>query len=143
MSEKKHDLFALFEGLGNGLTFLFIKPGIDSYLYKIIKDKGLKTAVHQYRKLRDKNSDDFNFSENKLNVLGYKFLAEKRIKEAIEILKLNVESYPDSFNVYDSLGEAYMINGDKDLALKNYRKSYNLNSDNTNTRNMIKKLLGE
>jgi tetratricopeptide (TPR) repeat protein len=48
--------------------------------------------------------------------------------------------YPRSFNVYDSLGEAYLMNGDKDLAIENYRKSLELNPDNSNAAKMLKKL---
>jgi len=46
---------------------------------------------------------------------------QEKVKEAIEVFKLNVEAYPESFNVYDSLGEAYMVNGDKDLAIQTIR----------------------
>ena len=54
--------------------------------------------------------------------------------------KLNVESFPQSSNVYDSLGEAYMINGDKDLAIKNYQKSVELDPKNSNGIEALKKL---
>jgi tetratricopeptide (TPR) repeat protein len=64
----------------------------------------------------------------------------KKIKETIEIFKLNVEVYPQSYNVYDSLAEAYMINGEKELAIKNYEKSLELNPKNTNAIEMLKKL---
>ena len=57
-----------------------------------------------------------------------------------EIFKLNVERYPDSFNVYDSLGEAYMVHGDKELAIKHYRKSLDINSDNANARSKLQEL---
>jgi cytochrome c-type biogenesis protein CcmH/NrfG len=62
------------------------------------------------------------------------------VKEAIEIFKLNVEAYPQGFNTYDSLGEAYMVNGDKELAIQNYKKSLELNPQNSNATAMLKKL---
>ena len=43
-----------------------------------------------------------------------------RVDDAIKIFKLNIESYPESWNCYDSLGEAYMIKGNKLMAIKNY-----------------------
>jgi cytochrome c-type biogenesis protein CcmH/NrfG len=64
----------------------------------------------------------------------------KKVREAIEILKLNVEAYPQSANVYDSLGQAYMTNGDKELAIRNYRRAVELNPQNTNAIEMLKKL---
>jgi len=67
-------------------------------------------------------------------------LEAKKINEAIVIFKLNVKEYPDSWNVYDSLGEAYMNNGENKLAIENYEKSVQLNPDNTGGKNMLKKL---
>ena len=63
-----------------------------------------------------------------------------KIAEAIEVFRLNVELFPDSFNVYDSLGEAYMKSGDKENATKNYRKSLELNPGNDNAKKMLKEL---
>jgi cytochrome c-type biogenesis protein CcmH/NrfG len=64
----------------------------------------------------------------------------KRVKDAIEILKLNVEMFPSGFNTYDSLAEAYMTNGDKSLAIQNYKKSLELNPKNTGAAEKLKKL---
>ena len=58
--------------------------------------------------------------EYDLNNVGYRLLNENKFKDAIDIFKKNVKLYPKSSNVYDSLGEAYMMNGDKDLAIENY-----------------------
>ena len=66
-----------------------------------------------------------------------------KTKEAIEVFKLDVDEYPKSWNVYDSLGEAYMKNGDKELAIQNYEKSIELNPDNENGKMMLKRLLGK
>jgi Flp pilus assembly protein TadD len=63
-----------------------------------------------------------------------------RISEAIEVFKMNIEMYPDSWNVYDSLGEAYMENGQNDLAIEYYQKSLKLNPQNTNAVNMLKRI---
>ncbi len=62
---------------------------------------------------------------------------KENIDEAIEIFKMNVADYPESFNVYDSLGEAYMKSGNKELAIKNYKKSLELNPENENAKNML------
>ncbi|GAF76904.1 unnamed protein product, partial [marine sediment metagenome] len=59
---------------------------------------------------------------------------------AIRVFKLNVELFPESANAYDSLGEMYMKTGDKKKAIKNYKKSLELNSENDNAKQMLKKL---
>ena len=53
---------------------------------------------------------------------------------------MNVKLYPKSSNVYDSLGEAYMKNGDKELAIENYKKSLELAPNNENAKQMLIKL---
>ena len=70
-------------------------------------------------------------------------LGRKRVQEAVEILKLNVEAYPASANVYDSLAEAYLVSGDAALAIQNYEKSLSLDPSNTNAAMMLKKLKGQ
>ena len=56
--------------------------------------------------------------ENRLNALGYRFLNEKAYDKAIDVLRYNVKLYPNSPNTYDSLGEAFLIKGDKENAVK-------------------------
>ena len=57
-------------------------------------------------------------------------MGQDKLTDAIRIFQLNVALYPKSWNVYDSLGEAYMNHGDKDLAIQNYQKSLELNPKN-------------
>ena len=67
----------------------------------------------------------------------------KKIPDAIEIFKLNVATYPQAYNTYDSLGEAYMTHGDKELAIANYKKSLELNPQNTNATSKLASLTNE
>lgn len=118
------------------------KKSIAETLLSTIKQRGIGAAVEQYRTLKKERADSYSFSESELNNLGYLLLNDMgKIDDAIEIFTLNVEAYPQSSNAYDSLGEAYMKNGDKELAIKNYRRSLELNPQNTNATEMLKKLL--
>jgi len=83
---------------------------------------------------------DFPIEENKTNAFGYQLLNVKQYADAIEILKSNAERFPKSANAFDSLAEACLMNGQKDLAIKHYEKSLELNPENTNAVEMIKKL---
>lgn len=67
-------------------------------------------------------------------------MRRERTADAIEIFKLNVESYPASFNTYDSLGEAYRKAGRRELSLANYRKSLELHPQNANAARAIREL---
>lgn len=105
-----------------------------------LRERGVEAAITQYYDLKKNQSDVYDFHERELNLLGYDLLGQHRIKDAIEIFKLNVAVYPKAANTYDSLGEAYLANGDRDLAIKNYRKSFELDSRNTNAADVLKKI---
>ncbi len=88
-------------------------------IVRVAKDREVEEVVSIFQKLRKENPDDFK--EGDINSLGYFLVNADRLPAAIEIFKINVEAYPDSANVYDSLAEAYMNNGEIDLAIKYYR----------------------
>ncbi len=66
------------------------------------------------------------FPEDVVNLIGYEHLQSGDTKGAIEILKLNADAYPDSANVYDSVSDAYLADGQKELAIQNARKALEL-----------------
>ena len=78
--------------------------------------------------------------EKAINAKGYDLIEEKKLKEAIEIFKLNVFAFPRSANAFDSLGEAYLEAGDKASAIENYKKSLALDPENGNAREVLKRL---
>lgn len=100
-------------------------------------------ALEAYRAIKKEKPDNASVSENRLNNLGYVLMRQKKLPEAIALFKLNVEFYPNAWNTYDSLAEAYMTNGEKELAIANYKKSLELNPQNSNGREMLKKLEGK
>jgi Flp pilus assembly protein TadD len=99
--------------------------------------QGAKSALSMY--IKDP-LHKYAPAEQDINRLGYEFIAENKLEQAILVLKLNVELFPESFNAWDSLGEAYMDHGDKELAIKNYSKSLELNPKNFGARDQIAKL---
>jgi CubicO group peptidase (beta-lactamase class C family) len=98
--------------------------------------KGFSAAAEIFQK-RNKKVD---LLENAINAKGYDLIKEKKLKEAIEIFKLNVFAFPRSANAFDSLGEAYLEAGDRTAAIENYKKSLLLNPGNENAREVLKKL---
>ena len=106
------------------------RKSIAETLSATIASGGIDAATKQYHDLKTAAPAIYNFDENELNNLGYGLIRAKKFKEAIRIFQLNVEAYPQSSNVYDSLGEAYMDDGNKPLAIANYRKSLELNPKN-------------
>lgn len=111
--------------------------------YEMLMIGKVVEAVEGYRKIKKETPEANVVAETRLNTLGYTLMRRNKLPEAIAIFKVNVELYSDSWNVYDSLGEAYMANGDKELAITNYKKSLELNPKNSGGAQMLKKLEGK
>ena len=75
--------------------------------------------------------------EGTINRMGYWLVGQGRIDEAITVFELNVELYPEAWNVYDSLGEAQLEKGLRKKALANYRRSLELNPENQGARRVL------
>lgn len=116
------------------------KESIVDILLKTTIEKDVAAAVAQYRDLKANTPAAYDFRETELNTVGYRLLAMKNVGEAIEIFKLNVEMYPDSSNPYDSLGEAYLVFGDTAQAIRHYKRSVELDPENTHGLAVLKKL---
>jgi tetratricopeptide (TPR) repeat protein len=113
------------------------KPEIARVVVSTFEQEGTEAGIVEYRRLRAEAPDAYDFSERQLNTLGYHFLGKGETETAIAVFRLNVEQYPDAFNTYDSLGEAYREAGQIDLAIENYRRSVELNPGNANGRRAL------
>ena len=91
---------------------------------------GLKGVDAHYKTLSEKFGYSIPTPENLINQLGYQFLFQNNPEEAIAAFKANVERYPASANVYDSLAEAYERGGRIDLAEPLYDKARVLGEQN-------------
>jgi len=77
---------------------------------------------------------------DELNALGYRLLAAERLDDAVGVFELYVELYPDDANAHDSLGEGYMMRGDRERAVASYERSLALDPGNRNAVKMLEKL---
>lgn len=106
--------------------------------------RGQEEALNAYGRLKQGAIAGYDKpNEGTLNGLGYMLLRDGKVDDAIKVFERNVQEYPNASNPYDSLGEAYMAAGKKELAIKNYEKSLELNPENKNGAEMLKKLKGE
>lgn len=110
------------KSLYDGLEFIYS----DWLLPNDIALKGIKSIKKYYQDLYKKYGYKIEASEALLNNLGYQFLTNGHFEKAITIFRNNVELYPNSVNVYDSLGEGLELNKQYKLALKNYKKAVEL-----------------
>lgn len=82
----------------------------------------------------------YDFGENTLNGFGYNLISSGDTTAALRVFELNCEKFPESANTWDSFAEAHMLLGNNDQAIKNYRKSLELNPNNENAKQMLQKL---
>jgi CubicO group peptidase (beta-lactamase class C family) len=118
------------------------QPGMEAahMLVLVAKVKNAQAALQRYAELKKTPSAEYAIAEQTLNTVGYVLLYSGHEQEAIAVFQRNVQEYPESGNVYDSLGEAYMKAGQKELAIQNYEKSLQLDPKNQNAVEMLKKL---
>ena len=110
-------------------------------LERLLVEKGYDEAVKYFIETKDSIKSEYILDESAINLLGYQALEnEINTDKAIAIFRINIEVFPDSYNVYDSMGEAYMKKGDNQKAIEFYNKSLAINPGNTNAIEMLKKL---
>src|SRR5690606_30869504 len=116
------------------------KPFIPE-LERMLVEKGNEETVRFFKERKDSLKSEYSFDENSINLAGYMALTEElNTDKAIAIFQINIELFPESFNVYDSMGEAYMKKGDKPKAIEFYKKSLAINPGNTNGIQMLQEL---
>jgi glyoxylase-like metal-dependent hydrolase (beta-lactamase superfamily II) len=104
-----------------------------------IMAEGTEAGLKKFAELK-KQKDSYFFNERQFNSAGYRFLSTGRTDDAIAVFKMNIELFPQSWNVYDSLAEAYAVKGQTELAIQYYERSLELNPDNQNAKDRLKNL---
>lgn len=115
------------------------KKSLAIELLDVFMTKGTVDGLDTYTKL--KNDPTYKIKEVDMNRVGYLLLKAGKKKEAIEVFKINVATYPKSGNAYDSLGEAYLADGNKKLAIENYSKSVEFDPTNENGKKVLLEIL--
>jgi tetratricopeptide (TPR) repeat protein len=108
-------------------------------VHLIDQEKGVELIIDIINK-GDTDDQGYDISESAINSLGYRLIAVKNNYDALRILKLNTEKYPNAFNTYDSYGEILLLTGDKENAINAYKKSLELNPDNENAKKVLSKI---
>lgn len=127
--------FEEWTSAGTALEIWTCVTGMESgaqVLYTLIEDGADEAEVRAVVDQKSAATPEYYFMEVDINRLGYRFLQTDQAAQAVAMFQVNVELYPESWNCYDSLGEALLATGDRDGAIANYEKSVELNPENTN-----------
>lgn len=133
-----NEIAKAINGIINNKTYDFPKKSLAHSLREVVLEKGIDKGVSFFKD--NVKSSKFYTNENEFNTTGYYFLTEGNLEAAKQVFKFNTELYPSSFNTYDSYAESLMNLKLYDEAIKNYKKSLELNPDNKNAIEMIRKI---
>ena len=140
-SDQKAFIRQVFKDKEDSLSYDFRKLEANEKIpSEYLANKNYDKALDGYLKIKEKDSLDPAINRRYFNRLGYKSLENEQIDDAINIFKMNVALNPDSYNVYDSLAEAYLVSGDTLQALNFYKKALTLNSGSNRLKEIIKRL---
>ncbi|MBC8180237.1 serine hydrolase [candidate division KSB1 bacterium] len=108
---------------------------------KTMLESGIPAGLQKFEELKCVDRGKYSFEEMDMNGIGYQLIGLGKVKEAIEIFKLNVAAHPKSANTYDSLAEAYMTNGDNENAIKYYKMAIEKLPGDVTTNNDLKEMI--
>ncbi len=120
-----------------GLPVETPRPGFARTLTKVVLEQGVAAARARLPELTRTLPLT---SPGDLNNLGYGLLREGRLPEALFLLRLNVERFPQDANAYDSLGEACLVAKDLACARENYARALEMDPKNDTARQVLERL---
>lgn len=106
--------------------------------YFIAKD--FDKALTAFKAIKEKDSLNPVIRESSINRLGYTFIRKDDFESALEVFKINAVLYPNSSNVYDSLGDAYLRNKDTVTAKTYFKKALSINPENRSANRSLKRI---
>jgi CubicO group peptidase (beta-lactamase class C family) len=137
-----YDCYPIARGLSrvlHGRPYDLPKRSLVERFARTLEERNTDAAVNEFRTLKAKETE-YELDGVAFNQLGYQYLRKNRLEEAVAVFQLNVEAFPQVADPYDSLAEGYMRQGRSELAITNYRRSLELDPNNSNAAAMLKKL---
>lgn len=129
---KKRYLSVISEENENEISYDYRKVDDNYKTPSMHLDSGdYEKALAGYLDIKEQDSTSALIDEGDFNRLGYRLLRDKDHESSIEVFKMNVVLFPESANVYDSLADAYLANGDSLEAYNNFKKTLEYNTNNS------------
>jgi CubicO group peptidase (beta-lactamase class C family) len=140
LSHSLEDIAAAVQDILAGKPWHALRKSIQETILLAIHKEGINAALEKYRALARGSSAEYIFDERQLNTVGYILLRDKAVDDAIKIFTLNSQEYPQSFNVFDSLAEAYLAKDNVREAIRCYEEAVRLNPGYKDGVDMIQRL---
>lgn len=137
----QYDVYGVAGRIGRILHGREVKPvkwPLVAAFARVLEQDGAEAAGAFFRAHR--NDPEYELDGGAFNAFGYQLMESGRLEEAVLVFELNVQAFPEVANTYDSLGEGYMRLGRREPAIVNYKRSLELDPQNSNARVMLEKL---
>jgi CubicO group peptidase (beta-lactamase class C family) len=125
------------ENILDGKPYIMPQTGM---AYALVATALKGSAEDVRNKFKEIRNSIIIIKEEVINLAGYGVMEQGKLLQALEIMKINAELFPNSWNAFDSLGELYLKNGDKENAKLNYKKSLEINPQNDNAKKALESL---
>ena len=107
-------------------------------IYKIVNEGNVEKGIQEFKQMKAANEK--GLASNTLDTVAHMLLKQNKVNDAIRLFQENAESYPEDPHVYDSLAEAYSVQGDRINAIKYYKKSLEMDPNNVNAMEVLRHL---
>ena len=134
------NVFKIIENIYFGQDYEKPKPTFSEFLYNELINKGSENTISNIDQLMKSGGYKLR-SDRELNMLGYELLNDKKIDESIAVFEITVKLFPDRANPYDSLGDAFLQNGDAENAIKNFRLALEKDPNFESSKKKLEELL--
>lgn len=134
--EKEDHVSVTHRSIYDGLETLYLGWRVSASLIQ----KGLDGIQEHYKSLSEKFGYEIPVQPRVYNLLGYDLIKKMKIAEAIEVFELCINNYPLYWYAYSNLGYCYMLEGNKELAIKNLERALELNPNDKISAQRLKKL---
>jgi tetratricopeptide (TPR) repeat protein len=105
-------------------------------IQKTLAKDGIDASVTLFNKIK-KEPDQYDLSEKVFAILGNEYIGARSYPEAVAVLNMGIELYPQSSQLYGTIGEVYLLLGDKENARKNYRLFLENGPDSLNANTLM------
>ena len=119
------------------------KPSIGEVLQKTVETSGgAAAAAAQFRELKAQKPDDYNFGPGQLGTLIQRLMQHRKVQDALTLLAVATEAYPEEAGFQARTGEANAALGNRAEAIRAYEKALALSPHGTEAKEMLRRLRG-
>ncbi|HPQ39396.1 MAG TPA: serine hydrolase [bacterium] len=129
-----------FHLLFSGFELKETQPAASVTLKKYMAEKPPADAIAAFKTFWETHKEALEYSEHRINLLGYRYMENGEMDKALAVFQLNTEMSPDSANVWDSLGEAWKNKGQKEKSIAAYTEALKRNPKMASARKMLTEL---